>query len=161
MYVPFEEMAKSSRIWIYQANRPLSEDETRITQEISRPFLDQWAAHGKPLKSSLKLVHQRFLIIAVDESYNEASGCSIDASVSLIKKLETEFQIDFFDRTQVLFLVNDQAFSRSLKDMKSLVESGTIEKKTLTFNNLVTNVEQLENSWMIPAADSWLKRFFK
>ena len=45
--------------------------------------------------------------------------------------------------------------------MKSLVESGTIEKKTLTFNNLVTNVEQLENSWMIPAADSWLKRFFK
>jgi len=126
MYIPFEEMPAQARIWIYQASRPLSQVEETYTIELGKKFASSWAAHGKPLQSSVNVFHQRFLVIAVDESYNQASGCSIDASVALVKELEEKFSTDrerfsFFDRTQVAFLHQDEIFVESTAKLKQQV----------------------------------------
>ena len=36
---------------------------------------------------------KRFIVIAVDENFNEVSGCSIDASVNLIKQFEQNYAV--------------------------------------------------------------------
>ena len=160
MYIPFEELSKSARVWIYQANRKLDENEVNAISISSKDFLEQWAAHGAQLKSSFKIFHNKFLVISVDEQEAKASGCSIDASVGLVRTLETNLNLNFFDRSKVAFLVNDEVFLHDLKNIKELVSKGAIDSQTLTFNNLVQDISQLENQWVIPAEESWLRRYF-
>lgn len=160
MFIPFEEMPPSARVWIYQADRQLSEQEVNIIKSSSEAFLDQWAAHGSPLKSSFALYHDKFLVISVDESYNMASGCSIDASVSLIRNLEEKLGLSFFDRSKVAFLLNGEIFQGNMTDLKALISEGKISSDTITFNNLVDNIDKFKNEWKVPAGETWLKRYF-
>lgn len=160
MYSNFEELPASARVWIYQANSTLNDDDMQAIEEIAQPFFDQWAAHGAALKSSFKIFHNKFLVIAVDESHNAASGCSIDASVALVRELAQKLHVDFFDRTNVCFFVNDEIFESPMTGIKELVSNGSITESTLTFNNLVPTVGELNDNWLIPAKESWLKRYF-
>jgi hypothetical protein len=160
MYIPFKEMPSSSRIWIYQADRVLSPADITQIDERCQEFLSGWAAHGSPLKSSSQVFHDKFLVICVDENHSQASGCSIDASVSLIRSIEAGLKINFFDRSKVCFMVGDEIFDSPLADIKKHIESGKISPSILTFNNLVTNIESLNHEWLIKAENSWLKRYF-
>lgn len=160
MHIPFEEMPKSARVWIYQANRSFSKEEKGFISTSTKKFLDQWIAHGTQLKSSFKIFHHKFLILSVDEQVAKASGCSIDASVGLIKSIESNLNLNFFDRSKIAFLINDKVFLYDLKNIKALISEGTIKNQTLTFNNLVKDISQLEKQWIIPAKDSWLRRYF-
>lgn len=161
MYIPFDEMANTSRVWIYQADKHLSkEDQLHIEAECNS-FLNEWAAHGQSLKSSFRIMHNKFLVISVDESFNQASGCSIDASVALIKNLELELGISFFDRTKVCFLIDDKIVDIPMNGIKSEIENGTINSDTLTFNNLVSDKQSFQTNWKIEAKNSWLKRYFQ
>ncbi|MCV9387963.1 hypothetical protein [Reichenbachiella ulvae] len=160
MIVSFDELPGTARVWIYQADKTFGQADLEVIAEEANKFFDGWAAHGAPLKSSYKVFHDKFLVIAVDEQFNQASGCSIDASVGLVKTLEQKLGINFFDRSKVCFLVNDEIFESSLTEIKQLVEQGKIQSDTPTFNNLVPNKDELESSWIIPAEESWLKRYF-
>ncbi|MEQ6118808.1 hypothetical protein [Reichenbachiella sp. MALMAid0571] len=160
MYIPFEEMSPTSRVWIYQADRQLSNQETNFIEDSAKQFLSEWSAHGNPLKSSFSVFHSKFLVISVDENYNQASGCSIDASVGLIRNLENKLNLNFFDRTKVAFLLNGEIFQSAMHDLKSLILDGKISSETITFNNLVENIDQFRNEWKVPAGETWLKRYF-
>lgn len=153
-------MPKNARVWIYQSNRSFNNSEEALIGTKSETFLSQWAAHGAQLKSSFKIFHNKFLIISVDELAAKASGCSIDASVGLIRSIEQEFDLSFFDRSKIAFLIDDEVFLHDMTKIKPLVSEGKINDSTLTFNNMVTDIAQLENEWLIPAKDSWLKRYF-
>ena len=50
------------------------------------------------LADNTTLINNSILILAVDEARKAASGCSIDSSVHMIKHLEKELKIDFFNR---------------------------------------------------------------
>ena len=160
MLIPFDEMPGNARVWIYQANKTFDDSEILTIESVCKDFFQTWAAHGAPLKNSFQVFHNKFLVISVDESFNQASGCSIDASVSIVRKIESELQVNFFDRTRVCFLADGKIFDSQLTEMKDLISRGTIQKDTLTFNNLVTNIEELKEKWTIPAGDSWLSRYF-
>lgn len=160
MYVPFEKMPWESRVWVYQANRKISPQEQEIIQNKLEKFLDQWTAHNQGLKAAGKLFHQQFLVLAVDEYFSSASGCSIDSSVHFVQELETELGINFFDKSKVAFLHQDQVFLESLPNLKQRIEKGEIKENTITFNNLITNKKELEESWTVPVKDSWLNKYF-
>lgn len=160
MNIPFEKISDNARLWIYQADRKLFTSDLKMIEDKLSIFTDQWAAHGKQLESAFKIFHDQFLVIAVNESYNLASGCSIDASVHLVKELEEELQINFFDRTKIAFVLNDEVYLESLSNLKSKVEQGEITEDTLTFNNLISSKKDLEKTWLIPAKETWMSRYF-
>ncbi len=160
MQISFEQMPKNARLWIYQADRILSESEQEKISILGNQFLANWAAHGSDLKSSMKLLHHRFLIIAVDEEVHVASGCSIDSCVNFVKTVGENLNIDWFDRTKVAFIYNDEVFMESINDLKQIISEGKINQNTLTFNNLVQNVGEFDEKWLLPANETWLKRYF-
>ncbi|RJE71896.1 hypothetical protein [Reichenbachiella sp. MSK19-1] len=160
MIVPFDQLPDNARVWIYQADRILNTEDVQTITEESNRFLEGWAAHGAALKSSFKILHNKFLIVSVDESFNQASGCSIDASVGLVKTLEQKLKLSFFNRSQVCFIINDEVFESTITEIKSLIQKGKINRETLTFNNLVPTIKGLQEDWVVPAEDSWLKRYF-
>jgi hypothetical protein len=160
MIAKFEELPESARVWIYQADKLFTDEQERFIESRATEFCNQWAAHGTPLASSFKVLHGKFLVLAVDEGVNMASGCSIDSSVHFIKSLEQNLQVNFFDRTQVAFLINDQIFTTALQEIKSEIDNGKIGEETLTFNLQAQNLGEFNENWLVPAGASWMKRYF-
>jgi hypothetical protein len=160
MWVNFEELPKSSRIWIYQANRDFSEIEQGTISEILKQGISNWNAHGAPLLGSFKFENNRFLIIGLDEHQNAASGCSIDSSTKWIKQINERFNIDFFDRS-LIYLENGELQICSIFGVKKAISEGKIKPTTTIFNNQITLLSQLEDKWKIKAENSFYNRFFE
>jgi len=159
MYIPFEKLPPYSRVWIYQANRPFSNDEEKVISNSLMSFCSQWEAHGNPLQTSFKIEYYQFVILAVDENLAGASGCSIDGSVRVLKELGNQLNIDFFDRSKVAFLENEKVRNYSLAQLKSLFQSGDLTSASQTFNNLVANKTEFESNWKTSVQKSWLTKY--
>jgi hypothetical protein len=161
MFVDFEQMPAHARVWVYQANRTLDKKTQKIILDNLKNFIQEWDAHGKGLKGSAILLYNLFLIIAVDEGYNQASGCSIDKSVHYLKELGSHLDIDFFDRSKQAFVQNGGIVLENFRNLKTHISAGMIEKETLTFNNAVTTVGEMKSEWQVPAGESWLAKYFQ
>src|ERR1043165_661189 len=103
MYIPFEQLPPDARLWIYQAERRFTDDEEKIISASLREFCSQWSAHGNPLETSFLIKYNQFIILSVNENAADASGCSIDGSVRVLKELSKRFDNDLFNRTGVAF----------------------------------------------------------
>lgn len=160
MFVPFDTLPEYARIWIYQSNRKLSDDETQdITKQLTE-FISNWSAHGMALEASFEIRYNRFIIIAVNQDVQQATGCSIDASVLFIQKLEQQYQIDLLDKMNVTFKQGEFITHKSLIDFNRMAKEKSVSAQTIVFNNLVNTIEELNESWEVPAEDSWHSRFF-
>jgi anti-sigma28 factor (negative regulator of flagellin synthesis) len=155
-----QEMPDHSRVWVYQTNRALSKEEAGAIQEAGVSFVSNWQAHQKDLQASFEVLKDRFVLIAVDEEKQEATGCSIDRSVHFLQGLEKQLGIKLFDRTQVVYMVEGELREARLAEIKEKIAKGEIQKDTLTFNNLVQSKKEWKEKWMIPAQESWLSRYF-
>jgi len=154
MFVPYSEIANSSRVWVYQSDKTLSDKEVLFIKQKLLTFCNDWKAHQAHLKSSYKVLHNRFIILLVDEQQKNASGCSIDSSVNFIKEIEAEFGIDLFNRTQIAFKQEGEIVTLSISEFKKVIEPDTV-----VFNNLVTTKADLEENWETVASNSWHTKF--
>lgn len=161
MYVDFDKLPDTARVWVYQANQFLTPQIVQAIQNALHPALQQWAAHGQPLLASAQVVANRFVIVGVDEGYNLPSGCSIDSSVRTLQQIGQQVGIDFFDRSAAIQLADGSVQTVALPDLKTAVAEGHITTDTLVFNTLVKSKAELMTNWQIRASNSWLKRYFK
>lgn len=161
MLTNFEGMGDNSRIWIYQSDRPISKEEKESILVDSEVFLKQWAAHGSDLKASGTVLYDRFFIICTDESFNLASGCSIDSSVQFVQSLGQKHGIDFFQRTNLAFWEQEDIRMVKLNELKGLVANGEIGADSFFFENTIQTKGQLQKQWRVKASETWLKRYFK
>ena len=84
----------ASRVWVYQSNRAFTESEVSDLKKCLGNFNLSWEAHGKKLNSAIELYYNQFIVIFVDESFQDATGCSIDKSVALMKDIEVKFGVE-------------------------------------------------------------------
>ena len=145
-----------SRVWIYQADRTLNEFEVLQMETILKEFATQWTAHQMPLKASTEIRFNRFIIFYVYENENSISGCGIDKSVQLIKKIEQELNVNFFNRTQIAYQTKNEIKTFLMHDAQKLFDEKAIAADTIIFNNLVANKAELENEWQHRLDQSWL-----
>jgi hypothetical protein len=155
MYIPFNELSNEARIWIYQSDKVIPVEMQTEINDLTRAFLEEWTAHQQTLHASFTVLHNYFLILAVDENVNLASGCSIDKSVKFIEQLGKRLQIDFFNRMNVVYKQNDTV---QLTSSKGFIETyqHNDTMPTFIFNNLILTKKALAEHWLIPAEDSWL-----
>ena len=103
-------------------------------------------------------MYNQFLILSVNEEENGASGCSIDKAFKFIHQLEIDYGISWLDRSKLAFYIDNEVYLSPFSELKLKIDTGTITKDTLIFNNLVDRKGDLEHNWIIPAKDSWIKR---
>jgi len=103
MYLSFEELPLESRIWIYQSNRKFSDEEMAEIEAAVKNFVENWAAHGTSLEASYLIKYNRFIIFAVNQDVQAATGCSIDASVQFIQELEQKYHVNLLVKINVNF----------------------------------------------------------
>lgn len=159
MFVPFNELPDSARIWIYQSNHPFKEEDLpKLNKELEQ-FIHEWTVHGANLSASYEIKYNRFIIIGVDEDYAATSGCSVDASVHFIQKLEQDYKVDLLDKMNVIFKQGEFLAYKDLKDFKTMVKNRSVSPKTIVFNNLVNTKGEYKDYWEVPLEESWHKRF--
>ena len=160
MLIPFDKMPDYARVWVYQADRNLSNAEVQYIQQTLDFQLNNWAAHGAALVGAATVLHERFVVVAVDENHNQVSGCSIDASTNWLKNLGAGMNLNFFDRS-VAYLQSDEIKTAEMLKIKTLVAEEIITPDTLIFNNLVSNMGEFKKTWNVSAGESWMKRYFQ
>jgi chemotaxis regulatin CheY-phosphate phosphatase CheZ len=160
MYIPFENLPEESRIWIYQSNRKFSDDEVTEIENDLKAFVEDWSAHGTSLEASFTIQYNRFIILAVNQEVQQATGCSIDKSVEFIQALEQKYKVDLLDKMNVTYRQGEYITHKSLLDFKRMAKEKAVSSNTIVFNNLVNTIEEWKESWEVPAAESWHSRFF-
>lgn len=160
MYIPFSDIDFQARVWIYQADRQLTDTEVGILTETLKASLDGWEAHGKPLTASGKVFEHRFVVIAVDENEELPSGCSIDKSVHWIQSVGHSMQIDFFDRSLAYLGGDNQIHTIPVPKIKQAVTDEILSPSTIIFDNQVATKAQWMTHWKTEASNSWLNRYF-
>ena len=150
----------TARVWIYQASKPFQESDIPAIEQQLQHFARQWVCHNEQLSSGAALLHNRFVVLAVDESSLSASGCSIDSSVSFVKQLGAQYHRDLLDRMRFSYMDKAgrvQTVNRD--DFATLYANGEINDQTIVFDPLVKTLGELENSFEKKLADSWHSRF--
>lgn len=159
MLTEFKNLPDDSRIWVYQSNRKLSDEEVATITPKVTAFLEQWTAHGTDLEAGFEIKYNRFIVLGLNQENASASGCSIDASVQFIQSLEKELDVDLLDKMNVTFYNGEFIAHKSLSDFRKMAKARSVSPNTVVFNNLVnTKAEYLEN-WEVPAKESWHNRF--
>lgn len=161
MLVDFNTLPDESRVWIYQANRSFTENEIKEIQSRLDEFIESWTAHGSDLEAGYCIKYKRFIVIALNQNLNAASGCSIDASVHFIQQLEKDFSVDLLDKMNVSYKQGEFIAYKTLTDFRKMAKDKAISKNTIVFNNLVNNIAEFKENWEVPASESWHNRFIK
>ena len=159
MLVDFNEMAASSRVWVYQAVRRFSEEEVDYISSKLSGFLSNWQAHGQDLRASFLIKYDQFIVIAVDEEANIATGCSIDASVHLLQQLEKELDLELMNKMLISYRDGSEIATISMQEFKEYVAEQKVNSETIVFNNLVNSKAAFDSDWEISASRSWHARF--
>jgi hypothetical protein len=160
MFIPFENLPEDSKIWIYQSNRKFSDEEMAEIDDDLKLFIENWAAHGTGLEASYLLKYNRFIILAVNQEVQQATGCSIDSSVAFIQNLEQKYKVDLLDKMNVTFKNGEHIAHKSLLDFKRMAKEKAVTDHTIVFNNIVNTIEEFNENWEVPASESWHSRFF-
>jgi regulator of PEP synthase PpsR (kinase-PPPase family) len=160
MYLAFDELPANARVWVYQSTDFLTFEKVERASARLMNFLEDWQAHGKDLKASFTIRHDRFIIVALDEASYQATGCSIDKLTHLIQKLEHELEISLLDRTQIAYRDdNKMVATMHMVNFRAAISSGEMDEDTTVFNNLIETKGQLAKEWQVPLLKSWHKQW--
>ena len=147
----------NARVWIYQSSRAFIEKEQTEIDEQLYHFYAQWLSHGTPVKGWAKLLFRQFVVVMADETDDMVSGCSTDSSVRIIKSIERQYDVNFFDRMMITFLVKNKAEMLPFTQVQYAIDRGYIGKDTLLFNNAAVHTKKdLFEKWLAPLGESWL-----
>jgi len=144
----------SSKIWLYQTDRALTQDEIESLQIHLDDFARSWQAHGKELKAKFWFHNPFLLVCEIDESLWSASGCSIDAKVRFLKDIGDRFNTDFFVRMKTIVQLDNHFKQVNFDEVKSQIGS------PLVFNPTISSSSQLDLIFTT-IEDSPMQRLFK
>lgn len=153
-------LPETSRVWVYQSNRAFTNSELEeLNNELSQ-FNADWQAHGTNLNSAIEVYYDQFVVVFVDESGQEATGCSIDKSVGLMKSLEQKYGVDMLDRMNLTYKEGDSIQNIKMAEFQGKAQSGEFNSEMTVFNNLVTSKAEFISKWETEAKNSWHNNLF-
>lgn len=147
-----------SRVWVYQSDRAFSDKEIQQINSLLKEYCSEWISHNRPVRGWASVLLDRFIVFMADDTMDRLCGSAVDNSIRFVKDIEGRYGIRLLDRTLLAFRIGDRIQAMPLKDVQQAVETGSIGKDTLYFNNTVTTRSELEDKWIVRVTDSWLGR---
>lgn len=156
MIVEMNTLEPSARAWVFASPEPWSGSQRETLLSLFERFLDQWESHGAPVAAGCELIHDRFLVVAADDSAHP-SGCSVDQLFRLVQQVSRQTGVDLLDPQRVHFREKDgtiRGVSRS--EFRALADSGEIGSDTIVFDTSVERLGDLrEGRFERRAAEGW------
>jgi hypothetical protein len=156
MLVPFSDLPDDARIWIFGADKPLNGAVVDSMLAEVDSYLDQWKAHGFPLKAAREWRDNRFLIIGIDPTVEQASGCSIDGLFRALQQLQKTTGAQIVGGGRVFYRDASGATHAVARDeFATLTSAGKIGPKTPVFDTSLTRLDEWKTRFEQPLAESW------
>jgi len=150
MRVNIDQLSNDAHIWIFGISPSLDAQKSETLLRRVDAFLDEWAAHGVPIRGARELREGSFLVIAADE-HRERSGCSIDRMFGTLKELERELGVQILDSNRVF--LRDSGSVRAVP-RPEFRNAATLD--TPVFDVLAEHLGDVRSgTWERRAADSW------
>ena len=154
--VQIEKLPDSSRTWVFGSDRTLNAAESKALLEEVDLFLSQWKAHGAPLTVGRSWREDRFLTIAVDQSTEGASGCSIDGLFRTLQGLKPKVAVSLVNSGLVFFRDEKGAIqSVDRERFGALGTEGKISHDTRVFDPTVTTLGEWRARFELEVSNSW------
>ena len=149
MLADFHTLPEESRIWLYAAENALSKDQQNYILNVISEDLKGWNAHKVSLTAGVTILENHFIVIALDESKNGASGCSIDTLQNTIQKIEKELSIALMNRLNVFCEIEEKIVCVPSFKLGSIAKADTpfYDLTILTKSNLNTYLKPISQGW--------------
>lgn len=152
MLIDFDILTDKSRIWIYASESKLTEEQQCYILNNMYNYLREWNSHRLPLEAGVKIIDNHFIIVALDETKKEASGCSIDTLQHQIQKIENNLSISLLNRLNIFCILNDEIVCIPSIDLKNHVDRNTL------FYDLTIQRKSQISSFIKPISEGWCAR---
>ena len=155
MKVPSKDLAAESKVIIYPGGRKFFKNELPILREK----IDTFCASFESVNLCAEIEYDRFLIFIISDK----TPLDLDKQnllVSFILGLEKDFETSLLDKVNVCFKQGQYVQLKEIKDFKLLIKNKGVSKKTIVFDNMINTKLEYDDSWEIPAGESWLSHFF-
>lgn len=151
-----KELPEHSRVWIFQANRQMNGAELSELHQILTDFVKGWQSHGKDLSAGFEILEDTAILIAVDESVEAPSGCSIDKVFRLLTDFSAQTELDLFNRLRMVVKGSGGFLHLSSKEAEEALKEGRIQAQSPTLNSMVLNLREARHNIWVPFEQSWL-----
>ena len=154
--VPFESLPDSSRVWVFGSEHPITDIAVERLLERVDAFLEEWAAHGAPLRSGRDWLEHRFLTIAVDQSTAGASGCSIDGLFRVLRETESLVGTTLVGGGRVYYREPDGSVVSATRELfAALGLTGELDASTRVFDTAVQTLGEWRDRFETSLGSSW------
>jgi hypothetical protein len=154
--VPFSDLPDTARIWIFGSDKPLTGAVVDTLLAEVDGYLDQWKAHGFPLRAARDWRDNRFLIIGIDPTVEQASGCSIDGLFRSLQQMQKSIGAQLVGGGRVFYRDGSgTTHSVAREEFSMLASSGKIGPETPVFDTSLTQLDAWKSKFEQPLAESW------
>jgi len=154
--VRFSELPDTARIWIFGSDKPLNGAVADSLLAEVDAYLDQWKAHGFPLRAARDWRENRFLVIGIDPTVEQASGCSIDGLFRALQTLQKTIGAQIVGGGRVFYReASGELKSVSRAEFSDLTAAGTLKNDTPVFDTSLTRLDEWKAKFEQPLDRSW------
>lgn len=146
------------KVWIYLSDKELKGDLLNAVKNAGEEFVKGWKAHEMPLSATFEIVKDRFIVVSVDETQYNASGCSIDKLLRLVKQLEADHNLQLLNRLLVGYKTPSGVEVIPASLIKEKLQAKQLDENTLIYNVAASNSNEYEQ-WLQPLKETWLKKY--
>jgi hypothetical protein len=156
--IPFNNLPDTSRLWVFNTDRPLDDQLTEQLGTAIGQFLEQWTAHRVDVPAGYEIRYNRFILIGANTG---PSGCSIDSMMSFLQQVQGQFGLTIIDAPDVCYRDEDGVQCVTRPRFDELAASGEVTTGTIVFDGMVTTVGDVRTGkWEKPARESWHSRAY-
>jgi len=155
MFVPYDALTAEAKVMIYPGSRKFFPDELPEIEQRLKGFCENLSE----TEISFQIKYNRFLIFIISEQ----TPLDLDrhnSLVGLVQELEQQYNLNLLDKVNVCFKQGPYAQMKEIPDFKALIKNKGVSKKTIVFDHMINTKYEYENSWEVPAGESWLSHFF-
>jgi len=156
MWKSCEVMEPESKVIIFPGSRKFFPDEL---PEIEKQ-LHSYCQNVDGIEFFSEIKYNRFIVFLI------SSNSSMDLDhhndlISFIQQLEKSLDLVLLDKVNVCFKQGAYVQMKEIPEFKKLIKNKGVSKKTIIFDHMITTKYEYENSWEVPAGQSWISHFFK
>ncbi len=155
------ELPDEARLWIYGADRDLSDEEVAAVRDSLSDFLQEWSSHGRDVYGQAEVIDNRFLLIGAHIPSGDISGCGIDKSTRVVEELAGRLGFDWLSPINIFFRDGDRVRSATRSEFRTLAREGSVDASTPVYDLTIPDVAALRTGrFLQPVSRSWHGRAF-
>lgn len=155
MLVDCKNLTNEAKVMIYPGGRKFFPNEMPVLREQ----LDSFCSNLNGIDLCCKVEYDRFLVFMISE-VTPLDLENQNLLVEFVLSLEKSFEISLLDKVNVCFKQGPYVQLKEIPAFKLLIKNKGISKKTVVFDNMINTKLEYDDSWEVPAGESWLSHFF-